>query len=161
MIAPMSPTTDTTAQKTFFLFSRPRARAMLFALLAGRRGRLVVLEWILRRRGRKAAGSGVGGAQPGGDAQTQIHKAALLAGQSHGANDEEHGIALQAVDETHDGGIVAADAGVHADFREAGAGIALRVLHAREAHPRGDLQLDDARVNRGVVGRDALLVEVL
>ena len=43
-------------------------------------------------------------------------------------------------------GIVAADAGVHADFCEARAGLALRVLHAREAHARGDLQLADARV---------------
>ena len=41
-----------------------------------------------------------------------------------------------------------------------GAGLALRVLHAGEAHARSDLQLVDACIDRRVVGRDAFLVEV-
>ena len=76
--------------------------------------------------------------------QPQIHQAALLAGQRHGADDKEGLVALQAVDEAHDLRIFAADAGVHRDLCQIGAGLALRVLHAREADARSHFQLADA-----------------
>src|SRR5580692_8595063 len=147
---------STMTRATLRLFSRPRARAMLFALLAGGWG----LRCIVSRCDGQAAGN-VGRTQPRGDAQTQVDEAALLAGQRHGANDEKHGIAFETVDEVHDGGVVAADAGVERNLGEAGAGLALRVLRAGKADARGNLQFENAHVNGGVVGRDAFLVEVV
>ena len=71
--------------------------------------------------------------------QPQVDLPALLAGKGHGADHEEGPVALQAVDEAHDLRVFAADAGFHRDFSQVGAGLALRVLDAREPHARRPL----------------------
>ena len=58
-------------------------------------------------------------------------------------------------------GIFAADAGIHGDFSEVGAGLALGVLDAGEADAGCDLEIADARGDGGIVGRDALQEEGL
>ncbi len=80
------------------------------------------------RSGGQAAGFSVGAAEPGGDAEAEVDLAALLAGEGHGADDEEGLIALEAVDEAHDLRVFAADAGFHGDLSEVGPGLALGVL---------------------------------
>ena len=111
------------------------------------------------RSGGQAAGFSVGAAQPGGDAEAEIDLAALLAGESHGADDKEGLVALEAVDEAHDLRVFAADAGFHGDLSEVGTGLALRVLDAGEANAGGHFEIADARGDGGVVGRNALVEE--
>jgi len=81
------------------------------------------------RRSRRKAGGGVGliagrrcgplkigGAHVGCEAEPQIHQAALLPGEGEVVDQEESPAAFQAIDEVHEGRVLPAHAGVHANL---------------------------------------------
>src|SRR5258708_24796357 len=60
----------------------------------------------------------IGRAEVGRQADAQVDRSGLLAGEVDSVDEEEHLVALEAVDELDDGAVVAGDAGVYVEFRE-------------------------------------------